>query len=51
MDNQELVSQLVSNARKALAEFEKYNQEQVTPASRPCWWPSASTPRSWPERP
>lgn len=29
MDNQELVSQLVSNARKALAEFEKYNQEQV----------------------
>ena len=29
MDNQELVSQLVSNARKALVEFEKYNQEQV----------------------
>ena len=29
MDNQELVSQLVANARKALVEFEKYNQEQV----------------------
>ena len=51
MDNQELVSQLVSNARKALVEFEKYNQEQVDACVKACWWPSASTPRSWPERP
>lgn len=29
MDNQELISQLVSNARKALEKFETYNQEQV----------------------
>ena len=29
MDNQELVAQLVANARQALAEFEHYTQEQV----------------------